>query len=202
VALDWFGGGEPDIAIAVQEQVPVRARRESHVGLEFSIIRQQILRQPPVEPRQGVVVVMGGGDALGQGRTVAEQLRTLGLNVTLIEGPLVNTKPANQSFNLMHDPSNFSEILAGCAWAVTNGGGCMLEALFLDTPTVVLPQTQEELALATALYDKGGLLALGSEGIRSYSTSQLRDKRGVGPALIDGEGVVRVAQIVEALCHE
>jgi spore coat polysaccharide biosynthesis predicted glycosyltransferase SpsG len=149
-----------------------------------------------------VVAVLGGGDAMSRGTSVAEQLSRLDIEVTLVEGPLVANRYSGMDFKVTSNPRNFSELLAGCAWAVTNGGGCMLEALYLDTPIVVLPQTHKELVLATSLYERDALLAIGNDGLRSYSTLELRSKQGIGPALIDGQGAKRIADIVGELCDE
>ncbi len=199
VALDWFGEEEPDVAVAIYEHVRVRARRASHVGFEFCILREAIRRQTPIVPRQGVVISLGSGDILRQGPGIASELGQVGLDVTLIQGPLASDSESSGSFRIAKNPSNFSALIAGCSWAVTNGGGTMLEAMHLDTPVVAVPQSSAEHEFALSLMERGVILGLGREALRAFSQEELEGHYGRGPNLIDGKGADRVAAIVGRL---
>lgn len=199
VALDWFGAIEPDVAIVVYPHQPVRARLKSYIGLEYQMIPEEITTQLRCTEGEGVVVILGGGDLLGQGHVAASRLSALGLRVTLVQGPFTKRVKNTGDYEVLFDPPELPSLLASSAWMVTNGGGCMFEAMFLGKPTVAIAQTSAELVLAKHCQGRGALLGVGLNELRQYSDSEMKLASQKAARLIDGRGVHRVAEIVRSL---
>ena len=196
ISLDYFGGEEPDVAIAIYPHKPVRARLASYVGLEYQMIRAEIVSQPRNSHGSGVVVVLGGGDILQQGWEVAQRLTHIGEQVTLIQGPLSKHEKRASEFIVISNPPNMPNLLASSAWMVTNGGGCMFEAMFLGKAAIAIPQTKAEKVLAEYCLERGALLGIGLDQLRYYSPDEITRVGHSASKLIDGKGAHRVADII------
>jgi len=125
LTLDWFGETIPDVNIAIYPHAEVRAIHKSYVGFEFIMVRDEIRSQARVTPSKDVnhvLVVLGGGDVMGQGHSVARQLSDLGLEVTLVQGPLAKNIEEDEKYRVLVNPPQLPEIMASCGWAITNGG--------------------------------------------------------------------------------
>ncbi len=199
VALDWFGIEEPDVAIVVHPHRPVRARRNKFVGWQYLMIRAEIATQPRRLAGEGVVVMLGGGDVLRQGHAAAQRLAEQGMIVTLVQGPLAEDRSASAQYEVLVDPPDLAQRLAACSWMVTNGGGCMFEAMCLGKAAVALPQTDAESVLARVAWEQGSLLAIGLEQMRPYMRGELQPVARRAAEVVDGRGAERVAAIVKEL---
>lgn len=202
VALDWFGETIPNINIAVYPHGEVRATRQAYVGFQYILVREEIAtlhRTPPTGRAKRVLVVIGGGDLLGQGPEAARRLRDEGLDVTLVQGPLAKAIVADVGYRVLVNPPELPQLLASCDWAVTNGGGCLFEALCVGKAAFVLPQTSEEWKIARFAEEHGAVLGVGIEGLRSFHPEEVRGVSEYGLELVDGRGVERVSSIIRGL---
>jgi len=202
VTLDWFGDTVADINIVVFPHQEVKALKMSYVGFENIIIRDEILSLKPKKKNTGwqnVIVSIGGADLLKQSYQVAEFLCNRDFKVTVVQGPLTNPNLTTKSFHVLHNPDNFPEILNSCDWAVTNGGGCLFETLFLGIPSFVLPQTPFEWRIANFAAKKNAILGAGIENIRDFSNEEFEVVSKNGMNLIDGQGLRRIYNIIKEL---
>lgn len=203
VALDYFGSSIPDINIAVYPHKPVHAIRDRYVGFQYILIRNDIVSKrrahPHTNQNKNVLVMLGGGDLLEQGHLVANYLCSLGLYVTLVQGPLAKNIEKSKKYRVLVNPPNLVELLDACDWAVTNGGGCLFEFLYLGKPTFALPQTDAELRIAHFALAKGALLGIGLDSIRIAQQDELDSTANKGMALVDGRGAQRVSEIIRGL---
>jgi len=197
VALDWFGAEEPDVAIVVHPHRPVRARFRCFIGWQYLMIRAEIASKPRGLIGEGVLVVLGGGDVLKQGHAAAQRLADQGIAATLVQGPLAADLGASEHYEVLVDPPDLAQRLAACGWMVTNGGGCMFEAMCLGKATVALPQTEAEKVLTCVAMERGGLLGIGFEYLRPYTHRELQCVARRAADLVDGGGAERVAGIVK-----
>lgn len=177
---------------------------QNHVGYEYAIISDEFLRyrKPPfgaTSDFENVCVCLGGGDVLGQGPIISEQLNTRGFSVTLISGPYVSYKidSKNLSFNIIREPSNIAEIFQNSDWIVTNAGGTLFEALCLGKPVVSCPQTADEELIGQDLLDRGALMGLGIESAISPQFSLSNESVELGMKTIDGLGKSRIRFMIE-----
>jgi spore coat polysaccharide biosynthesis predicted glycosyltransferase SpsG len=202
IALDYFGEALPDVNIAVFAHKTVRAKRLAHVGFEYILIRDEIsdLRTPTFSGRTDRVMVMvGGGDVLGQGHLAAHALEQAGCTVTLIQGPYAVIPQQRSDYQVCVNPSNLPELFAGSDWAVTSGGVSLFEGLCLGKAVHVLPQTKAEERIARHVDSQVGLLGIGLESLRAYSVREVVKVAHKGPHLVDGLGAQRVSKIVMSL---
>jgi spore coat polysaccharide biosynthesis predicted glycosyltransferase SpsG len=199
VALDWFGETAPDIAIVVHPHAPFSARKASFVGVDYHIIRDEITQQPRGISRSYILVVLGGGDLLGTGEVVAERASGFGEKTLLVQGPLAKYSSNSSSYTVVADPSNIEEMMAGCDWMITNGGGSMLEGMCLGKAVVSIPQTNLEMNLARHFFRLGGILGIGLDAVRPYSVSRLREVGDAASVLVDGMGLKRVSNIIKSI---
>ncbi len=202
VALDWFGETLPDVNIAVYPHGEVRGLRKVYHGFEYVLIREEVAllrRSPEVHGSKRVVVVLGGGDLLGQGHEAACHLCRQGLEVILVQGPLANKRGSGEGYEVLINPSNLPQLLASTDWVVTNGGGCMFEAMCLGKATVVLPQTETEMRIARFAKDRDALLGIGLDCLHLFQATELEKIAERGFELIDGRGASRVSAIIRDL---
>lgn len=199
VTLDWFGEAVPDVNIAVFPHHAVRASRKSFVGFEYVLVREEIAAlhgiQPTCQSRR-VLVVIGGGDLLGQGQQAARHLAESGFEVTLVQGPWARAVDTAGGFRVLVNPPDLPQQMAAADWMVTNGGGCLFEALCLGKAAYVLPQTDMEVKIAQYARDKGAILGMGLDALRGFEADELAPVGGHGARLIDGRGGERISAIV------
>ena len=199
IALDQFGGFQATLTISLLERSSeTKSNRLS--GLQYAIIREDILVHRNSPEGDGVLVMIGGGDLHCRGREVALRLAHLGERVTLIEGPLYQS-PTLSTPNITHlrNPADLAQRMTNCRWAVTNGGTTMMEMMYLGKPVFVAPQTPDENRFSHFILDQGGLLGMGDGPIRPPSVSQMRIIREKSQQLIDGKGSLRIAAEIEKL---
>lgn len=202
VALDWFGEAVPDVNIAVYPHKKVKALKKTFIGFEYIIIRDEIKKKQvsrfPLK-NNSVLICIGGADVLNQGEEVAEIISQLGMEVTLIQGPLATKIKKTKKYQTIHDPDNFTELMQSSNWLVTNGGGCMFEAMYLKKPVFSLPQTQAEMNISRIAFESGALLGIGLDSLRIIKKSKLQAVSQIASKLIDGKGVERISGIINDL---
>jgi spore coat polysaccharide biosynthesis predicted glycosyltransferase SpsG len=195
ITLDYFGYEEPDVNIVIFEHYPI-VGKEKYVGFEFQMIRRQITELTPSNYGEGVLVAIGGGDILRQGDEAAALVERIGEHATLVKGPLCCQATAQGGYEIVIQPIDFEKRLQESRWLVTNGGGCMFEAMYLAKPVVVLPQTKEENRIAQEFLHRGAILGIGLESIRRYKEEHLRETGRNAKNCIDGQGVERIFEII------
>lgn len=202
VALDWFGDAIPDVNIAVYPHGEVRGTRDVYVGFEYILIREKIAmlhRVHATQSAKNVLVFLGGGDMLNQGHEAARLLSRHGLDVTLVQGPLATNMSDGEGYRVLINPEDLPQLLEACDWAVTNGGGCMFEAMCVGKAAFVLPQTEAEKKLACFAVEQGAVLGISLDGLRKFGIAELGSVAERGANLVDGSGAARISTIVRGL---
>jgi spore coat polysaccharide biosynthesis predicted glycosyltransferase SpsG len=199
-ALDFIGTGAPDLNISIFDHGLAPAAAKHLVGLQYAIIRPDIIALAPAAEGEGVVVMIGGGDKDGLGERVAEMIQTDTDGITLIEGPLAEkSRELAPAIKRLNSPPELARLMAGCAWAVTSGGGTMLEMMCLAKAVHVVPRTPFEVSLAQSILGQGALLGVGIENIGRPSPERRRSVAATARRLVDGKGTVRIATALQAL---
>jgi spore coat polysaccharide biosynthesis predicted glycosyltransferase SpsG len=200
VALDYEGMVSPDLTISIFHRRVAPENVRQLVGLEYVIIRSEIRTLRPAESGHGAIIIIGGGDQDGIGEDAAVKVNDLGIPVTLIEGPLAEMrKKLPPQVVRLKNPVDLPARMASSGWGVTSGGGAMFEMLFLGKPVHVVPRTLFEESLASLLAANGVLLGIGLENLRLPPANLCVEVSAKGRALIDGKGVDRIINAVEAL---
>jgi spore coat polysaccharide biosynthesis predicted glycosyltransferase SpsG len=200
VALDFVGVQSPDLIISVFDHghAPIGARHV--VGLQFAIIRPDVLALSPATTGEGVIVIIGGGDESGLGETAAARVAQCGHAVSLIDGPLAKiTRDLPEAIRRLKSPLELANLMAASAWGVTSGGGTMLEMMCLGKAVFVVPRTKFEQSLAQFIFAQGAILGVGLENFRNPSAELKEEAARRARGLIDGRGASRIVRTVEAL---
>ncbi len=204
LGLDYHGASAPDLSISLFDDsgVPEMARRV--VGLEYAIIRSDVLARGPRPGGTGVLIMIGGGDIRNCGMEAARELCGQGEKVLLVRGPLNKSKdmkPDIEGLHILDDPQDLVDHMAGCAWAVSNGGTSMLELMRLGKATHVIPQTPQEQNFAKDIFNEGGLLGVGASTLKQPDQQTRRRVGEKAANLVDGRGIERIAGFVEELLN-
>ena len=195
IALDYFGSEEPDINIVVFEHAQVKGKAK-YIGFDYQMIRGAITGLEKPDYCEGVLITIGGGDLLKQGEAAAKLVGRAGEAATLVKGPLSDTETSQGGYKVIVQPRDFEQRLNQSRWVVTNGGGCMFEAMHLGKAAVILPQTKEEQRVAEEFLHRGAILGIGLEAIHYYGEKHLKRIGETAKQCIDGLGVERVYNIV------
>jgi spore coat polysaccharide biosynthesis predicted glycosyltransferase SpsG len=199
-ALDFIGTQCPDLVISVFDHGHAPVGGKHLVGLQFAIIRQDVVALSPAAAGNGVVVIIGGGDETGLGETAATLVADFGNTVTLIEGPLARvTRELPQRIMRRKSPPELADLMATSEWGVTSGGGTLLEMMCLGKPAFAVPRTKFEHSLAQYIFARGAILGVGLESLHVPSAEAMGQVAEKARSLVDGRGMVRIVQAVESL---
>lgn len=205
VALDWFNSAAlPIVNISVFPHHPVLSLSKSFIGLKYILIRPEIQHaknQFLLQDNGYVLVSIGGSDLLNQGGTISNKLAALGYQVLLVRGPMNNdyaTEPLAPGVRVINDPSNFSELMAQSKFVVSNGGGCLFEALYLGKAALAIPQTPFEQRIIEFIQGAGGILGCGEKDLKFFTESEIVNMGIKAEKIIDGHGAARISSIILA----
>jgi spore coat polysaccharide biosynthesis predicted glycosyltransferase SpsG len=199
LGLDFSGSKPPDAIISIIDRKKAPKCLKRFRGLEYAIIRDDVLQRAPTDRGEGVIVCIGSGDQLGVGVDICDNISKLSTDVTLIEGPFNKRRGKSTQFKIVTNPANLADRMANCLWAVTNGGSLMMEMMCLGKAIFVVPQTTQEKELADFVYSRGALLGVGHQKIEVPDQHQIEQVSTSAKKLIDGKGVERITRIVSDL---
>lgn len=198
IGLDYLGRGGPDMLIRMNTPLGQVPCGRLCYGLEYAIIRHEIRAARPSDGDH-VLVAIGGGDLRKVGMDIAQAISEQGLRTILVRGPLAQRPQATPAgFVVLDQPTEFAQLLAGCAWAVTNGGTTMVEGMSLGKAVHAVPQTSEEERFAADLLQRRLLLGVGP-AISPPSSTALHDTATRARAAVDGRGAVRIVELAREL---
>jgi len=201
IALDYFGALIPDFNIVIFPHHKPNASRQVFIGFEYILIREEIrlLKNKPIKKLDinKVLVIFGGSDILNQGPHVACQLADLGMQVTLVQGPLANNIRKDSGYEVIINPDNLPELIRDSGWLVTNGGGCLFEAIYLEKAALVIPQTSAERRIAEYALDQSSILGIGEDKIRKFNFEEIEHVQQRASKVIDGNGYRRIINIIK-----
>jgi spore coat polysaccharide biosynthesis predicted glycosyltransferase SpsG len=202
VALDYFGMVRPTLTISVLERTDPPPPGRRVCGLQYAIVRPEVL--PSARPREttGVLIVIGGEDAEGLGPQVARWFQSSDLQVTLVEGPSrrdrYNIEP-RPHLEVVKNPPDLVKRMASCAWGITSGGVTMVEMMSLGKAVYAIPQTVHEDRLARHVFSQGGILGVGGKSFHIPTAMEITSIGRAASRLVDGGGLGRVCDAVEQL---
>ena len=199
LALDYEGTVAPEAIVSLHDIRERPSAAKFYVGVEFAIIRSEIRAIKTAETTgEEVLVVLGGGASQELFSKIVRKLPATSL--CLVQGP--NAKPlgiVRKNLRVLQNPPELPQLMGGCRWAVTSGGTTMLEMLYLGKATHVVPRTEEEKKFAHSFANKESLLGIGLQKLSEPRGEVKKSCERKGPALIDGHGAERIADIVEEL---
>lgn len=195
------------------------------LGLDYLLIRQSFRKraceQPPWnETPQSALVIMGGSDINNATPAAIRAFDGGDVTVNVVVGPGFDNQreiekavsETNATVELLYDPDDLVDRMMEADLAVSAAGSTIYELLATGTPTIGIPQADNQEPIADALSRRDAIVALDSveraplsasidELLQSSQRRQsLREK---GRALVDCRGTKRVYDaITEANGHE
>ena len=203
VTFDYFGNYPPDYNIIIFPHKKAYSRIKSFIGLEYTIIKKEFLKSKNRIKKKkltNIVIVIGGGDKKNISYKLGSLLNKKKLNVTIIYGPLIRKTPKDKNLKIYHNPSNYVDLLKKSDLIISNGGGCMLEAIILNKPVIAIPQSIEEKNLVNFLYKKKHIYNKGITEVKKLSKNTY-----IAPnknKLIDGKGLERISKIITKIINK
>lgn len=186
------------------------------LGIEYLLLREEIRTltaqsAPWRDPPERVLVTMGGSDVRGVTPEVLPAFANTDLLVDVVIGPGFDEELEYEieriasevaaDIRLSYDPMDLAERMFKSDLAVSAAGSTTYELLALDTPTIGIPQADNQIPIAEALSERGAMIHLPAnrlneleETIQSLvsDTEQRWSLRETGEGLIDGRGTERV----------
>ena len=202
VCLDYFGDISIDYNIVVFPHTKPVANFSTFTGLEYIILREDILtiKNNQKAKDEYFLVTIGGADINNHSFSLAKKIHKQGFKVKVCLGPLFNfVLDSKYPFEVLDNPSNFHEVLNNASVVICNGGGTLFESLYLNKRCFVIPQSKEEENIAKYLLEKKLILGMGFNNFCTENISKIINKEINQENIIDGKGVERVFEIIKNL---
>ncbi|GAA5142999.1 hypothetical protein GCM10023213_29890 [Prosthecobacter algae] len=198
-----------------------RAKRPQayHEGVGYAMMRPSILQQQALAPLPGqnglldVLVTLGGADPKGLTLEAIDLLRPWRNRldqVMIVLGPGVGNELETQvrhqaaqlNFKTVKAPANFDELLSHTDLVLCNGGGTVLEALFLGRLVAVLPQTDAETAFSAPFCEQQACVWAREIGQIIETTEQERlEFARRAASIVAGNGLARLTGVISSLAN-
>jgi UDP-2,4-diacetamido-2,4,6-trideoxy-beta-L-altropyranose hydrolase len=210
---------------AASVEYPVAPPRRL-LGIRYAPLRRAFRERAAREahergerPSAGTVLVsLGGADTDNHTLRVLEiltGLRTCPATIRTVVGPLNPNRAALETFareraavELVASPRDMLDELRGADVAITSAGSISIELAALGVPAILLAVADNQLIVGPAMERAGAavfggdLRTLGAAALAKILDETLRDTRGLaamrerGPALVDGQGALRVCTVL------
>lgn len=191
-------------------------------GLPYSVLAEefrQYHQQKKIfsESLETLLVTMGGTDPNNLTMQLARcfQRSSKKTAITFVAGPgfketpaLIKLTSSTDSFQVLHQPGNMAELLFHHQAVCCSGGVTLHEALAVGTPAFVISQVMAQQEKTRPLEKRGTAIDLGlakdfdSDKISiiwELTKDQLESMSAKAKELVDGKGIVRVADEVISL---
>lgn len=209
-----------DLSGQMQEAFAQAKRPQAyHEGVDYAMMRPSILQQRAGAPLPGqngvldVVVTLGGADPKGLTLEAMDLLRPWRNRldqVKIVLGPgvgheleaQVRHEAAQLAFNTLKAPANFDELLSHTDLVLCNGGGTVLEALFLGRLVAVLSQTDAEASFSAPFCQQQACVWASEIGQIIETTEQERlEFARRAASIVDGKGLTRLTAVISSLAN-
>lgn len=225
IALDYFVSALPLPAVVINlidhspatplGQRPFRGGMTYLEGPQYAIIRDEFLearnRRASRTERTSVekiLIAFGGADPSGNTRRALEMIAEWpgAFTVDVIIGPLFKLDAASEGEMLpgkclvrMHvSPRHIGQLFEDADLVFCGGGGTLLEALCVGTPSIVIAQNPEELRHAASLAEHGACWL--SNEVCWELASPAKNRQACSDsakACVDGQGATRICDVIE-----
>jgi len=157
---------------------------EMLLGPDYLLVREQFRqlakKTPPWrDSPQRALVTFGGSDVNNVTPSAMRALDGFDGEVNVIIGPgftnedeiLEAVDSTDAQFDLLRDPDNLPELMFDSDFAVSAGGSTVYELLSTGTPTIGIPQSDNQVPIIQSLAEKDAILAIEAHGEVSAATT-------------------------------
>ena len=184
------------------------------LGTDYLLLREKIrdlaARAPPsLEVAENALVTMGGSDTQNMTPKVVRAFDGIELKVDIIVGPGFDNRmeieqalaETDGNFEIAEDPENLPERMFQADLAVSATGSTIYELVLLGTPTIGVPQVENQKPIADVLAEREAIVRLNPERIEDLPAkiaclADLTDERTSlqkrGIEVLDYRGVERI----------
>jgi UDP-2,4-diacetamido-2,4,6-trideoxy-beta-L-altropyranose hydrolase len=192
------------------------------LGSKYVLLRREILDKKDFlnstnQKVRKILITMGGSDPGNQTQkliNLVKDIKPKDIEVCIVAGvsnPNVNNLKetvyeTGASFQLIHNPDNMADIIAGADIAISAGGSTCWESAFMGIPLLVVITADNQEGIATFLEKKGVAINLGwSDSLSPKNFTNAFEKlvfdykvrkemSACGQQLIDGFGADRIVR--------
>lgn len=207
LGLDWFHHALLDYNLIVfrHDKIP-KAKIGIFEGFKYVIIDHRI-REITVSKGEknynNVLIVIGGGDIKNQSLEVVEILKDKGFSIQLVLGPNncsdISKISKIKNLSIKKNVANMASVIETSDWMVTNGGGCLFEAMCSGRPVFALGQTAQEINIIEQFKERNLLAGYSVEDLRLIGDSSQIKSNSLTHDIIDGDGGYRITKLVGAI---
>lgn len=189
-------------------------------GLDYLVLPEKVVNKRKINKKcKSILLSFGGYDYLNLTLKVMKALTKLEKGIKIIVaigGNYKGKRELNQflhkgsrrKYTILHNTPDFTKLLAEADLAVISGGLTLFQAMSIGLPSIVLCQYKHQLETASKFERKEAIINLGMGNKVSNATirkeiNELLNDYGKrlslsqnSRALIDGEGLGRVAELV------
>ncbi len=191
-------------------------RTKFFTGLQFAIIREdfhnfRISQKNIPQKVQNILISFGGADPSEYTYKLIsrpELFNHINVSVTVGLNFQNKNKIANlelpENIKILGTVSNIEKFMLQADLIICGAGTTMLEAFFLGTPALVIPQTEDEMNFANFaksqnlcnIANLNNIDNVLSKMVDAYSFEIRKKLSKNGMTLVDGNGAIRIADIV------
>ncbi len=170
--------------------------RTLYLGPQYMITRQPVFRE---RSNDTVFLTFGGGSTAAAAARISNELSSIGLRPVTTRGFIGSTPMSDHEF---------ADAMATCRFAIAGSGVTLYDLLASGVPTIAVAFDRLQLRTADAFHERGAVLSAGlidrlsSESLLRCCLEMLENRLLVrrltetGKALVDGNGLSRVVEIV------
>lgn len=191
------------------------------LGTDYLLLRADVQRLTDVEilghdTVERVLITMGGSDIQNRTPDVVRAFDGIDVEGEVIVGPgfqnldeiVRGAERTNAQIEILETPDDLPQRMSRADLAVSATGSTIYELLALGTPTIGIPQADNQIAIAEALAERNAIYHL-PQGAVDALPQAVRELLGdverrrslgeVGRSLIDGQGTERVYRLIRRL---
>lgn len=196
-------------------QYKVKELTQCLVGTKYVMLRDEFQKTAPIDIKEkikDIMITVGGSDPNNFTEKIIKWVSDLDYNFHIVIGPSFEKRKfqLNESENIkMYHNADMYEIMKKCDLAISSSGSTLYELAVCGVPTLGLIVAENQKGIAEKFDSLGVIRSLGliedinNEKIRieisemSYNDRKSMSKKG--RSLIDGSGVKRIADVINAL---
>ncbi len=199
LTFDYFSNdAQPDLNISVLEQLKEKRTHPGYTGIEYAIIRADLLKeQPQPEKANQIFMYIGGNGYTSMVDRIAEKFGRLNHVIKLVRNE--NSEPLHalpSNFEVFHNPGNLLSIMNNSFMAITSPGLTTMELLYLHVPSILVPLNDLHVNF-TDYFIENDLAICSFSSFTAVDNERIQKVKKKGSAVMDGKGFDRIFNLIK-----